>query len=252
MSNKIKIFYGENHSQFGVLRVPQSKSPSPVIVTIHGGFWQEKENNPIAEDLTRKGYATWNIEYRRLGERGGGWPGTFDDVIDAVNHLTNIKETHRLDLTNVIIIGHSAGGHLALWLASRALHRNTDNIFKDLEVPIRKVISLAGVTDLKKMLEIHDEKGIKSPVTELMGGTPREVPERYKLASPIELLPMDVEQVLVHGELDQHVSVELSKDYYNKAIEQQDHVKLVVLPEIEHFKIIDPSSTAWNSVIDIF
>jgi acetyl esterase/lipase len=86
----------------------------PVIITIHGGFWQSKfgleENDPICEDLTRRGYATWNIEYRRVGEDGGGWPGTFNDVIDAVNHLTHLKERFQIDLSRVVILGHSAGG----------------------------------------------------------------------------------------------------------------------------------------------
>ncbi|GAA0462756.1 alpha/beta hydrolase [Alkalibacillus silvisoli] len=254
MFNTIKLFYGENQSQFGVLRLPESEKPSAVIVIIHGGFWQAKfnleENNPIAEDLTQKGYATWNIEYRRLGEIGGGWTGTFNDVINAINHLTNIKETYHLDLSNVIIIGHSAGGHLALWLAARTVHKSLDYMFNELVVPIQKVISLAGVTDLKKMWQIHEAKGLKSPVSELMGGTPNEVPERYNIASPIELLPINVKQILVHGEEDKHVPPELSENYYLKVIEQNKHVNLVTLPDTEHFKIIEPTSRAWESVID--
>ncbi|KKI91181.1 esterase [Bacillus sp. SA1-12] len=254
MCNKFCISYGEHPSQFGELRMPKSSIPCPVVVLIHGGFWQSKynleENNPIAEDLTRRGYATWNIEYRRVGEEGGGWTGTFNDVIDALNHLYQLKETYPLDLSNVIVIGHSAGGHLALWLASRTVQVESDGIFNKLVVPMQKVISLAGVTDLIKMWEIHEEKGIKSLVSALMGGSPNEVDERYKLTSPIELLPMMIEQILVHGELDRHVPVELSKDYYFKAVGQNNKIKLVILPGIEHFKIIDPTSTAWNSVVD--
>ncbi|GEN46609.1 alpha/beta hydrolase family protein [Alkalibacillus haloalkaliphilus] len=254
MAKKIKLFYGENQSQFGVLRLPESEKPTAIIVLIHGGFWQAKynleENNPIAEDLTRRGYVTWNIEYRRLGEKGGGWTGTFNDVIDAVNHLTNIKETYHLDLSNVTIIGHSAGGHLALWLAARTVHKSLDYTFNELAVPIQKAISLAGVTDLKKMWESHEAKGIESPVCKLMGGTPSKVPERYNIASPIELLPTDVDQVLVHGEVDQHVPSELSENYYSKAIEHNQNVNLIILPDIEHFKIIEPTSKAWGTVID--
>ena len=114
---------------------------NPVVITIHGGFWQSKygleENTPLDEDLTRRGYATWNIEYRRVGEDGGGWPGTFIDVIDAVNHLTQLEERFQLDLSRVVILGHSAGGHLALWLASRINKVQTDEIGNTLLIPIQ-------------------------------------------------------------------------------------------------------------------
>ncbi|MBM7602443.1 acetyl esterase/lipase [Metabacillus crassostreae] len=255
MSRTIKISYGEHSSQFGVLRIPDSKEPLPIIVMIHGGFWQSKynleENNPIAEDLTSRGYVTWNIEYRRVGEEGGGWTGTFNDVIDSINYLSHLKEVYNLDLTKVYLIGHSAGGHLALWVASRMDQIKDAQSFNKLIVPVKKVVSLAGVTDLNKMWKFHEEKGIKSLVASLMGGPPNEFDERYKAASPIELIPIRIDHVLVHGELDQHVPVELSKDYYLKAIEKGSNVKLLILPNVEHFKIIDPTSTAWESIISI-
>ena len=254
MSKVFHIAYGDHPSQFGVLRMPDLSGLSPVVVTIHGGFWQSKygleENTPLDEDLTRRGYATWNIEYRRVGEDGGGWTGTFNDVIDAVNHLTQLEERFQLDLSRVVILGHSAGGHLALWLASRYNKVQKDGISNTLLLPIRSVISLAGVLDLRKMWEIHEEKGITSPVASFIGGSPQEVPERYRLASPIELLPLNVEQLLIHGELDRHVPVDLSIEYHRRAIEQGDKVRLVVLPDVEHFMVIDPSSSAWKSVTD--
>ncbi|QUW23942.1 alpha/beta hydrolase [Sporosarcina sp. Marseille-Q4063] len=232
--------------------MPDYPGPNPVVITIHGGFWQSKygleENVPLAEDLTSRGYATWNIEYRRVGEDGGGWPGTFIDVIDAVNHLTQIEERFQLDLSRVVILGHSAGGHLALWLASRMNQVQMDEINKTLHVPIQSVISLAGVSDLKKMWEIHEEQGISSHVASFMGGSPQEVSGRYWIASPIELLPLNVEQILIHGEVDRHVPVEMSIEYHRRAIEQGDKVRLIVLPEVEHFMVIDPSSSAWKSV----
>lgn len=253
MTDAFHIPYGNHQSQFGVLRLPEFPKSCPVVITIHGGFWQSKynleENDPIVEDLTRRGYATWNIEYRRVGEEGGGWTGTFNDVIDAVNHLTKIEERFNLDLSHVVALGHSAGGHLALWLASQIDKVQNDEIGNNLTVPIQGVISLAGVTNLKNMWEIHEERGMHSHVGSFIGGSPQEVPERYTLASPIELLPINVEQILIHGELDGHVPVELSIDYHRMAIKQGGKVSLVVLPEVEHFMIIDPSSSAWRSVV---
>ena len=234
--------------------MPELSGCSPVVITIHGGFWQSKygleELDPLDEDLTRRGYATWNIEYRRVGEDGGGWPGTFVDVIDAANHLTRLEERYQLDLSQVVILGHSAGGHLALWLASRINNVQTDEIGSALIVPIQSVISLAGVSDLRKMWDIHEEKGGFSHVASLMGGSPHEVSGRYRLASPIELLPLNVVQILIHGELDRHVPVDLSVEYHRRAVELGDTVRLVVLPEVEHFSVIDPSSSAWKAVTD--
>ncbi|WP_340372132.1 alpha/beta hydrolase [Peribacillus sp. FSL E2-0218] len=179
MTEVFHIPYGDHPSQFGVLRMPGVSGLSPVVITIHGGFWQSKygleENDPLDEDLTRRGYATWNIEYRRVGEDGGGWTGTFIDVIDAVNHLPQLKERFPLDLSRVVILGHSAGGHLALWLASRINNVQTDEIGSTLLVPIQSVISLAGVSDLRKMWDIHEEQGGVSHVASFIGGSPHEV-----------------------------------------------------------------------------
>jgi acetyl esterase/lipase len=241
----IKIAYGNHPSQFGVLRRPEKSESCPVVVSIHGGFWQSKygldENDALAEDLAQRGYATWNIEYRRIGEEGGGWPGTFHDVISAVNHLDQLKDTYKLDLSRVVVIGHSAGGHLALLLGSML-----NQIESPLVVPIKGIISLAGVTDLQKMLEIHTERGITSPVTAFLGDSLDELP----IASPIELLPMNVEQVLIHGELDRHVPASLSMEYHRRAMELGDRARLVTLPDAEHFMIVDPSSPVWKAVID--
>lgn len=237
-----KIAYGEHPSQFGVLRRPETPERCPVVVSIHGGFWQSQygldENEPLAENLAQRGYATWNIEYRRIGEAGGGWPGTFHDVVSAVNHLKHLEETYLLDLSRVVVIGHSAGGHLALLLGSL--------VHIELVVPIKGIISLAGVTDLHEMLRIHTERGITSPVAAFLGCSLEELP----IASPIELLPMNVEQILIHGELDRHVPVSLSVDYHRRAVELGDTVRLVTLPEAEHFMIVNPSSPAWNAVTE--
>lgn len=254
MSYKYHIPYGNHASQFGELRIPKNLKFSPVIVTIHGGFWQSKydlyENDPICEDLTRRGFTTWNIEYRRVGENGGGWPGTFNDVIAAVNYLHQLKISYPIDLENVMIIGHSAGGHLGLWLAAREKMVDGAKYFTELNVPIQKVISLAGVTDLKAMWKIHREQGIKSVVGNLMEGSPTDHVEHYAISSPMELLHTDTEQVLIHGDLDKHVPVQLSRDYYIKLKKTGGNVIFIELKDVDHFKIIDPQSNAWKKVIN--
>ena len=249
-----RLAYGKSPSQFGVLRIPDAPQKCPVVVTIHGGFWKAKygleELSPLDEDLTGRGYATWNIEYRRVGEPGGGWTGTFRDAVCSVNFLSQLEKKFPLDLSRVVVIGHSAGGHLALWLASRGNDLNQDGTVDPLQIPLKGVISLAGVSDLKRMWEIDAQRGIDSSVANLIGGTPSEFHDRYRLASPIELLPMRIPQILLHGDSDSDVPVELSQEYYRKGIELNDQVDLKILPKTDHFMLIDPLSKAWKSILD--
>lgn len=248
-----KLTYGNHPSQFGILRLPNSSERCPVVVTIHGGFWKAKygleEISPLDEDLIQRGYATWNIEYRRVGESGGGWDGTFHDAVDSVNFLSQLEKNFPLDISRVVIIGHSAGGHLALWLASRINKTNQDEIGDSLQIPIKGVISLAGVSDLEKMWETDDQNKIESPVADLMGGSPKEFPDRYRFASPIEQLPMGVPRILFHGDSDKDVPVELSLRYYHRAVGLKEQVDLAILPRTDHFMLIDPLSAAWESVV---
>jgi acetyl esterase/lipase len=134
-----RIAYGTGALQFGELRVPAGRGPHPVVIIIHGGCWVAKLGKlddravaldlvrPIAADLTAHGFATWNLEYRRLGNDGGGWPGTFQDIAAGADHLRQIAAKSQLDLSRVVAIGHSAGGHFALWLAARPNSRNRAN-----------------------------------------------------------------------------------------------------------------------------
>lgn len=230
-----RIPYGDDPNQFGDLRVPAGKGPWPVVINIHGGFWRAaynlEHNGHLCEALRARGVATWSIEYRRIGQPGGGWPGTFDDVRAAALHLRRIARAERLDLRHVITMGHSAGGHLALYLAAEMKW-------------LRAAISLAGVADLGRALELKLSKEV---VRDLLGGTPAEYPDRYRLASPIERLPMRRPAVLIHGEADKIVPVEIASRYAEAARAKGDKVTLDALPG-GHFELIDPQSPQWATV----
>lgn len=251
---KYKLSYGKHPSQFGVLRLPESNSKNILVMSVHGGFWRSKydlkENAPLVTDLTERGYITWNIEYRRTGEQGGGGLGTMNDALDAFNYLEKIKKKFKLEISKVILIGHSAGAQICTWLAHHLEH-STSYASNDGILSIEKIISLAGVMDLEKMYEIHMEKNIISPVLSFVGGNPDKVPELYQALSPISLFPLSIKHILLHGEIDQYVPVELSKNYYHRALSKNLNVQLITLPDVNHFNLVDPNDEAWKSVLDI-
>lgn len=227
--------YGPHRCHRADLYVPPDAGPHPVVVTIHGGYWRARYGKrlmkAIAVDLTRRGRAVWNIEYRRLGlGQGGGWPATFDDVGTAIDRLGELEDG-RLDLGSLAAVGHSAGGQLALYAASRAQAR----------VPIRRVVGQAAVCDLAAAGERAHA---------LVGGTPEEVPERYATADPIRLVPLRVPTLLVHGVDDETVPVKRSRRYLEVARAAGDDVRLVEIPDTGHRDHIDPRSAAWRATAE--
>ncbi|MDO6657031.1 S9 family peptidase [Anaerobacillus sp. 1_MG-2023] len=254
-----KFFYGENENQFGELRLPEGEGPFPVAIVIHGGFWRKPFTleimREVAEDLTASGFATWNIEYRRTGQEGGGYPGTLTDAAEATDYIRTLAESFPLDLNKVVTIGHSAGGHLATWIAARhRMDKNSELFITDTPLPIHGVVSLAGVNDLEMMHGVHEYRdqvlSLKpnNPTAELLGGSPKEYPERYKNASPVELLPLGVQQILVHGALDINVPIGISDYYQREAEGEGDFVKLIELPSAEHFVLTNTTSFAWETI----
>lgn len=222
--------YGPHRCHRADLYLPAGPPPHPVAVTIHGGYWRARYGRRlmklVAADLARRGRAAWNVEYRRLGRgQGGGWPATFDDVGAAIDHLAELEDA-RLDLRSVVAVGHSAGGHLALWAASRDAPR----------VSIGGVVAQAAVCDLAAAGE---------PAQALLGGTPDQVPERYAAADPMRLVPLGVPQLLVHGADDETVPVRRSRRYADAARSAGDEVTLVEPPATGHRAHIDPRAPAW-------
>jgi dipeptidyl aminopeptidase/acylaminoacyl peptidase len=208
-----------------------------VVVLLHGGFWRARYDrtlmHALCRDLAEAGWTAWNLEYRRLGLlSGGGWPETFEDVGDGIDYLAGVPG---LDLRTVVAIGHSAGGQLALWAASR----------EQPAVRVSHAVSQAGVNDLFAAARLGLSR---DAAAQLLGGAPEARPERYRAASPIERLPLGVPQLLVHGEEDGIVPLAMSLAYHDAALAAGDSVELAVLPDTGHYEHLDPASEAWRAV----
>ena len=246
-----RLAYGPDPQQFGELRLTaHGVGPHPVVVLLHGGYWRARYDlayfGHAAADLTSRGYTTWNLEYRRVGNPRGGWPATFLDVAAGVDHLRTLAEAHPLDLDRVVLLGHSAGGQLALWLAARGRINAESAIYTANPLLPKAVVSLAGVLDLRQASARHLSN---DAAHELLGGPPEQYPERYAAASPAELLPIGVPAILIHGTADSNVPYALSQDYAAAARDAGDDVDLVTLPGTGHFEIVDPRAPEWQSVV---
>lgn len=239
-----RIAYGRNEFQFGELRLPKGAGPHPVAIVIHGGCWLSQYGlgymGHVAADLTSAGIATWSIEYRRIGNDGGGWPGTFEDAGRAADHLRELAKSYPLDLARVVATGHSAGGHLALWLGARRNLPKESPLYTADPLPLRGIVSLAGISDLRKTGTACDQE-----VMQLMGGSAGEKAAIYNLGSPIELLPLRLPQVIVQGDSDTIIPPAMAREYVEAARKKGDPVKLSRIEKAGHFEVVDPNSPAW-------
>ena len=249
-SDAQRLHYREGALGFGDLRLPAGPGPFPVAVVIHGGCWRSENDlrhvSHLSTALARAGVATWTVEYRRIGDSGGGWPGTFEDVAAGTDYVRTLAERFSLDLRRVILVGHSAGGHLALWLAARQNLPRSSPLSSAAPLAIHGVVSLAGISDLRAFS--RGSAYCNASVAPLLGGTPEQVPERYSQANPIELLPLRVPQRLLHGGLDSIVPPELSRTFAARSAIQGDDADFRVIPEAGHFDLIAPWSAAWQTV----
>ena len=238
--------YGLLPDQVGDLLVPDGRGPHPVVVVIHGGFWREPYKRdriaPLAKDLTSRGWATWNIEHRRVGDSGGGFPETFEDVANAIDYLNDLSEEYELDLDRTVILGYSAGGHLAVWAGNRhVLQRGAPGAEPAVE-PMA-VVSMAGVMDLEEAHRLGTGNNATEPFIH------DTVPSRYVLTSPAAMLPTKRLAVLVHGDNDTTVPLDQSLRYFEKARETGDlTLLLAVVPGVDHSAVVDPAGEAWKLV----
>ena len=248
-----KIPYGNDPQQFGELRLPQGKGPFPVAVVIHGGCWMSRwtlQNTAALSDALRDaGVATWNIEYRRLDDPGGGWPGTFADVATAVDKVRDIASMHLIDLTRVVTVGHSSGAHLALWAGGRSKLPKNSPLYRENPLPLRAAVALGGPGDLKGFYEYAAKVCGSNVIDSLMGGAPSAVVDRYAQGSPKELLPFGVRQILMVGAEDGVMPPPMRESYAAAVMKAGDRIEIVEVPG-GHFEVIAPTSAAWPTVRD--
>ncbi len=244
-----RLSYGDDPLQFGELRLPAGEGPFPVVIVIHGGCWLAEYDlgymSAFAEALTVAGVATWSVEYRRVGDEGGGWPGTFQDVADSADYLLEIALEYGLDVDRVAAVGHSAGGHLALWLAGRKRLDGDDPLRGEAPLALNGVVALAGIPDLESFAA---PEGCGSAVSGLLGGEPDEVPDRLRRASPIAMVPFGVTQTLVIGEFDSIVPESQAESFAVTASQMGDSVAVTTIPGAGHFELVDPSYSGFKII----
>lgn len=234
-----RVAFGSDSNQFFDLRWPSVRAPQagfPLVINIHGGFWRARYDlahaGHLCAALTNRGLVTANLEYRRVGNEGGGWPGTFADICQAHDFLVEQAQEYKVDAGRIVIMGHSAGGQLALCLAAR-------------RPQVRAAISLAGVVDLQRAYELHLSH---DAVVEFLGGAPSEVPERYRDADPMRFSVSNVRQVLIHGPVDEVVPAEFSRAYVAHKKKKKETVGIVEILAAGHYDLIDPWTDAWKLI----
>lgn len=241
--------YGSDPSQEGDLFLPQGK-PLATLCLFHGGFWLmpygRDQMTEVAQNLARQGFAVWNIGYRRIGEEGGAWPGTFDDAIASINHLQRLCEQYQIPGdTKIVLIGHSAGGQLAIWTGKQ--NDLDKSVHATLHVKPDLLVGLAPVIDLVKTFE--EQLGRQS-VLHLLKGTPDEIPERYALYDPMQFSPGRIPQLIVHGKGDDVLPVQWSRDYVERVGSAGSEIELIEISGGGHMDFIDSKSPAITALTD--
>ena len=254
MAQRHRYYYGDDPSQWGELFLPGLSDGGKhrgVVVVIHGGYWRSRYGaelgEPLATDLAAGGMAAWNLEYRRAGN-GGGWPHTFQDILAGIDKLDELAGLHSLDLTRVVALGHSAGGHLAVWAAGRDRLGGLGLEGEHLEagagtdgVRLTGVVSQSGVLNLAEAERLNLSNGA---VANLLGGPSSDFPGRHKYTDPMAALPLSVPVYAVHATDDADVPLGMSVSYAEGSKSGPVPAQLVMVPG-DHFALIDPAAEAY-------
>ena len=255
-----RIAYGPDPSQFGDLWIPEIKGRRrfPVVVFFHGGWWKSEYDlayaGRVCAALKREGIATWSVEYRRVGVTGGGWPMTFLDAAAGFDFVAKLAKAYPIDRSRILTMGHSAGGHLAFWVAGRHhIDRESEVFRRQPKLILRGAVSLAGAVDLRLTIDLsgnsifaHD----RDEVCALMGGGPEQHPRRYKAGNPGDLLPFQAPQILVQGTADDQIPPELPGRWAEMSRRLGSEATVKMIPLADHFDVVDPASAAWKVVIE--
>jgi acetyl esterase/lipase len=247
-----RVAYGPAPSQYAELFVPQGAGPFPVAVLVHGGCWTKEfggidQLRNMAGALVGRGIAVWNVEYRRVDEPGGGYPGMYQDMHAALDTLAAQAPSRHLDLERVVAVGHSAGGQLVQWIAGRARIPAGSPLHRTQMLPVRAVVSLGGLADLRRERElIKSSCGRDTP--ELAGLPSAARPDVYVDTNAAELMPNGSHTILVTGELDTISPPRVAHDYAARARAAGDSAEVVILPGASHYDEVAASSPSWPLV----
>ena len=253
--------YGLDSQQFGELTLPQTTPPHPVVVLVHGGGYREIYDlsplSSLAASLADDGFAVLNIEYRRHGN-GGEFPQIFLDAAAAADHLRKIADAHNLNLDQVISMGHSAGGHLALWLAARHRIERSSPLYVEMPATVHAVLALAPFANIALLAS---DESASDALLAVMGGRPAEAPANYRNGSPAELLPIGKPQAIIVGSEDAGILDNArayvdaatalgdnARAYVDAATALGDDARLSVLEDAGHFEVVSVQSRAWDEV----
>ena len=245
------VAYGSAPSQYAELFKPAGDGPFPVVVLVHGGCWQTeydgiKQFRNISGALAAEGIAVWNVEYRRVDEAGGGFPGTQEDMIAALDALVANAKSYQLDLGRLAAVGHSAGGYMVQWAAGRARIPSTSSLYRAHPLVLHHVVSLGGINDLRAW------SGICGFEVSKLTGTPSAVrADVFRDTNPAELIPNGSHTVLITGELDEQVPKETAFRFAEKAKASGDSAEVIVLPGASHFDEAAATSPSWNTTLSV-
>lgn len=245
--------YGNAPSQYAELFLPEGKGPFPVAVLVHGGCWTKEfggivQLRNIADALARRGIASWNVEYRRVDEEGGGYPGTYQDMNAAIDLLAREAKHHPLDLGRLAAVGHSAGGQLVQWLAARSRIPASSPLYHPDALPVRQVVSLGGLADLRREAALIRTSCERS--TEQLAGTPsKDRPDVFSDTNAGDLMPNGSRTILVTGELDTISPPRVAHDFAARAKAAGDAAEVVILQGASHYDEVAATSPSWPLVL---